>query len=448
MEISGKKVTVVGLARSGVAAANALNSLGARVTVTDKRAEAELGPQCALLAPGIEKALGSHPDGIFTEADLVVISPGVPLDIPPIVKAAQSGVELMGELELAYRLSDSPFIAITGTNGKSTTTTLVGEILKAAGRNVLVGGNLGNALTEEPAALKGRDWVVAEVSSFQLEAIDAFEPRIAAILNITDDHMDRYSSLADYAEAKAQIFANQSHSDVLVVNADDRTVMDLAASSISRKIPFSRARHLREGVYVHEGIVINGIEPGRRIHVINTDEIGIKGAHNLENALAATAICIAAGVQERIIADVLTGFKGLEHRLEPVRELDGVSYINDSKGTNVGAVMKSIESFDSPVILIAGGLDKHSDFTPLVPLVRERVKALVLIGKAADEMERVLGGASRVVRAASMEDAVALSKAEASPGDVVLLSPACASFDMFADFEDRGRKFKEAVRAL
>jgi len=448
MDVNGRRVTVVGLARSGVAAANALNSLGARVTVTDKRTEAELGPQCALLSPGIDRVLGSHPDEIFTGADLVVISPGVPLDIPPVVKAAQAGIELMGELELAYRLSDSPFIAITGTNGKSTTTTLVGEILKAAGLNVLVGGNIGNALTEDPSALNGRDWVVAEVSSFQLEAIDDFEPRIAAILNITDDHMDRYSSLADYTEAKSQIFANQAHSDVLVVNADDKTVMDIALSSISRRIPFSRARHLREGVYIHEGIVINAIEPGRRIHVINTDEIGIKGAHNLENALAATAICVAAGVQERVIADVLARFKGLEHRLEPVRELDGVSYINDSKGTNVGAVIKSLESFDSPVILIAGGLDKHSDFTPLVPVVKERVKALVLIGKAADEMEHVLNGAARVVRAASMEEAVALSKAEASPGDVVLLSPACASFDMFTDFEDRGRKFKGAVQAL
>jgi UDP-N-acetylmuramoylalanine--D-glutamate ligase len=448
MDVKGKNVTVVGLARSGVAAANALVSMGARVTVTDRRPEAELGPQCALLAPDIAKSLGSHPDDIFTGADLVVISPGVPLGIPPIVKAAQAGVELMGELELAYRLSDSPFIAITGTNGKSTTTTLVGEMLKADGLDVLVGGNLGNALTEKPEALTGRDWVVAEVSSFQLEAIDEFNPKIAAILNVTDDHMDRYSSLEDYAVAKAQIFANQSHSDILVLNADDPIVMDLAESSISRKIPFSRTRHLREGVYVHEGIVIDATESGKRIHVINTDEIGIKGAHNLENALAATAICLAAGVHERSIARVLAEFKGLEHRLEPVRELDGVSYINDSKGTNVGAVMKSIESFESPVILIAGGLDKHSDFAPLVPLVKERVKTLVLIGKAADEMERVLGGAARVLRAANMEDAVALSKAEASPGDVVLLSPACASFDMFADFEDRGRKFKEAVMAL
>ncbi len=442
------KVTVIGLARSGVAAANALSSLGAEVTVTDKRTEAELAPGCERLAPGITKVLGSHPDGIFTSADLVVISPGVPLDIPPIVAAAEAGVELIGELELAYMLSDSPFIAITGTNGKSTTTTLVGEILNAAGHNVLVGGNIGNALTEVPEGLVGRDWVVAEVSSFQLEAIDEFKPRIAAILNLTDDHMDRYASMKEYGEAKARIFANQSHSDTLVLNADDPAVMGLAESAISKRILFSARKLLREGVYVHDGMIINSTVPGRRIHVAHTGDIGIKGAHNLENALAATAICLAAGVREPVVAKALSEFKGLEHRLELVRELDGVRYINDSKGTNVGAVMKSLLSFDSPVVLIAGGLDKHSDFTPLVPLVKERVKTLVLIGKAAGAIKAALGDCAQTLGAQSMQEAVTIAKREAVPGDVVLLSPACASFDMFKDFEDRGRQFKEAVYAL
>lgn len=448
LEVKGRKVTVIGLARSGVAAANALSSLGAAVTVTDKRTQDDLASECERLSPGIKKVLGSHPEELFTGADLVVVSPGVPLGIPPIVRAAEAGVELMGELELAYRLSDSPFIAITGTNGKSTTTTLAGEVLKAAGMDVFVGGNLGNALTEEPERLKGRGWVVAEVSSFQLEAIEEFAPRIAAILNITEDHMDRYSSFDEYAKAKALVFANQTAADGLVLNADDPEVMKLAAGAGSRRIYFSRSRPVKGGVYVHDGIVVSEVEPGKRINVMPVDEIGIKGAHNLENALAAIAICVEAGAPMPVIARVLGEFKGLEHRLEFVRELGGVSYVNDSKGTNVGAVMKSLESFDAPVILIAGGLDKHSDFTPLIPLVKERVKTLVLIGKATETMYSALGGSTRAVRASSMEEAVRMSWREARPGDVVLLSPACASFDMFKDFEDRGAKFKEAVWAL
>jgi len=448
IDVKGRDVTVVGLARSGVAAANLLAGMGARVTVTDSKPESALAEQVAKLSPGVARALGAHPDELFTKADLVVISPGVPLTAPPIMKAAEAGVELMGELELAYSVSDSPFIAITGTNGKSTTTTLVGEMLKEAGMKVLVGGNLGNALTDEPDKLMGRDFIVAEVSSFQLEAIDRFRPKIAAILNVTPDHLDRYASMKEYAEAKALVFANQGPADVLVVNADDAITMELRGGAASKTVLFSRKKVLREGVFVHGGSIVNGMNEGSRVNVVPVSELGIKGAHNLENALAATAVAIAAGVPMPVIARTLRMFAGLEHRLEFVRELDGATYMNDSKGTNVGAVEKSLESFDAPVILIAGGLDKHGDFPALGPLVKERVKRLVLIGKAADAIDAAIGSLTETVRADSMEDAVRKSREAASPGDVVLLSPACASFDMFKDFEDRGRKFKEAVNKL
>lgn len=448
MDVRGKKITVMGLARSGVAAANLLAGMGAAVTVTDSKPEPELAAQTARLLPDVAKALGSHPDTLFTGADIVVISPGVPLTAPPIQKAAEAGVLLMGELELAYRVSDSPFIAITGTNGKSTTTTLVGEMLKEAGMSVLVGGNLGNALTDEPAMLMGRDYVVAEVSSFQLEATEEFRPKIAAILNVTPDHLDRYSSMEEYADAKALVFANQGPAETLVINADDPLTMELRKRASAKVVLFSRRKVLREGVFVHGGCIVNGVTEGTRVNVVPVSEVRIKGAHNLENALAATAVAVVAGVPMPVIARTLRSFAGLEHRLEFVRELDGVTYINDSKGTNVGAVEKSLESFESPVILIAGGLDKHSDFTALGPLVKDHVKRLVLIGKAADAIDEAVGMMTDTVRAEDIVDAVAKCRDAASPGDIVMLSPACASFDMFKDFEDRGRKFKEAVMGL
>jgi len=442
-------VTVAGLARSGVGAANLLHSLGAHVTVTDLRDASALAAQTARLLPGIAQVLGSHPDALFTEADLVVVSPGVPSAAPPLIKAAQAGVDVIGELELAYQVSDSPFIAITGTNGKSTTTTLVGEMLKAAGLDVFVGGNLGNALTEEPDKLKGKDYVVAEVSSFQLETIDRFRPKIAAVLNITQDHLDRYFGMEEYTEAKALVFENQQHDDFLVLNADDPPTKALISRAASRPVFFSRKKVLREGVYILNDIIVNGFVPGTRVNVLPVADIRIKGAHNVENALAATAVAAAAGVPMPVVAKVLKEFPGLEHRMEFVRELDGVTWINDSKGTNVGAVEKSLEGFDRPVILIAGGLDKHSDFTVLADVVGQRVKKLILIGKAADAMYEALGSSTDTVKAGySLESAVTIARDSAAPGDVVLLSPACASFDMFRDFEDRGRQFKEMVGKL
>lgn len=448
MNFRNKKVTVVGLARSGAGAANLLHSLGAAVTVTDSKPESALKAFTERLSAGVRAVLGSHPDELFTGADLIVISPGVPLTAPPLVKAAKSGIPVIGELELAYRCSGSPFTAITGTNGKSTTTTLVGLMLKEAGLKAFVGGNLGNALTEEPEMLTGQDYIVAEVSSFQLEAIDKFRPRISAVLNITQDHLDRYKDMDEYAKAKAAVFINQADDDVLVLNADDPPTIALKDAAKCRVIPFSRKTALPSGLYVQDGYIMNSAGTGGPQKVVAVKDIRIKGVHNLENALAAAAIASTAGAGAKAIADVLTSFPGLEHRLEFVRELDGVTYINDSKGTNVGAVEKSVESFDGPVILIAGGLDKHSDFAPLAPLVKKHVKKMILIGKAADVIDQALGKQTDTVRAASLEDAVKTARQSASAGDVVLLSPACASFDMFKDFEDRGRQFKQFVLAL
>ncbi len=443
MNFQDKRVTVVGMARSGIAAARALDALGAQVTITDKKPLADLAAQVkALHNDRIVVEAGGHPERIFLETDLIVLSPGVP-KIALILKAREQGVPVISELELAWLLSESPYIGITGTNGKSTVTTLVGLMLAKAGKKALVAGNIGNALTEDVTLLRGQDWIVAELSSFQLEDIETFRPRIAAILNVTQDHLDRYPDLAAYGEAKARVFMNQQKDDVLVLNFDDPEVKAFAQRTAATIVPFSRLLRFNPGACVHDGQLLYNNE-----RVIRTDEIRIKGVHNLENALAAAALSLLAGADLASVAAVLREYPGLEHRLEFVRKRNGVNYINDSKGTNVGAVAKSVEGFTHPILLIAGGLDKGSDFSPLYNLFAEKVKLLILIGKAAEKMEEVLGSATETVRAASLEEAVRIAAEQAQLGDVVLLSPACASFDMFKDFEDRGRKFKEAVKKL
>lgn len=441
-DFKNKRATVVGLARSGVAAARALHAQGAVVTVTDKKPLDQLAAQVKALGAGIAVEAGGHPDSVFFEADLIVLSPGVP-KLPQVLIARSRGIKVISELELAWMLSDSPYIGITGTNGKSTVTTLVGLMLGKALKKVQVAGNIGNALTEDVSQLAGKDWIVAELSSFQLEDIDAFRPRIAAILNITQDHLDRYRDMTEYGEAKARIFMNQRKEDFLVLNFDDPEVKAFTQRTAATIVPFSRLLRFNPGACVLDGHLLYNNQ-----RVIRADEIRIKGVHNLENALAATALALSAGADIASVAAVLREYPGLEHRLEFVRKRNGVTYINDSKGTNVGAVVKSVEGFTHPVILIAGGLDKGSDFSPLYNLFAEKVKLLILIGKAADKMEDVLGSATETIRAASLAEAVQIAAEQAVSGDVVLLSPACASFDMFKDFEDRGRQFKEAVKKL
>lgn len=489
LRMKGDKVLVVGLARSGVGSANLLSNLGYRVCVTDKKQASGLEPSIRQLNPSVELYLGGYPESL-NNIGLVVVSPGVPLSCEPVIKAREKGIKVIGEFELAYKATMSSelralgsvkkpeFLAVTGTNGKSTTTTLLDWMLRKSGFKTLFGGNIGNALTEEivkavwgqgtgdsgsegtsaaASHLAHYDYIVAEVSSFQLETIDEFRPFGAVILNITPDHLDRYCSIAEYRDAKAAVSLNQQEDDFLVLNADDPEINKVRSEKleIRSKKPdmfyFSRQEKVR-GVYLKNGVIYCNFPDSSLLTshfpLINANEIRIKGVHNMENAMAASAMAILAGCSPENVKESLNEFPGLEHRLEFVREFEGVRYINDSKGTNVGAVIKSLESFKEPVILIAGGRDKAGDFSPLVPLVRDKVKTLVLIGEAAGKIMKALGGLTDTIIASDIKDAVNVAKKKAAEGDVVLLSPACASFDMFKDFEDRGRQFKQAVMGL
>jgi len=470
--IKDKHVTVVGLARSGTGAANLLSELGAIVTVTDIKTEDQLKDFIPGLKPSVRLALGSHPKDIFTKADVLIISPGVPLDIPPIAMAAKRGVPIIGELELAYQVIRSQkteyrkqieFLAVTGTNGKSTTTALLDFMMKKGGYKTILGGNIGNALTEEIYKQRAKskeqnvDYIVAEASSFQLESIKDFRPKGAAIVNITPDHLDRYHSLEEYRNAKAKICENQGTGDFLVLNHDDPETMKvksekLKVKSVKPKIFFFSRKEEVNGIYLKNEVVYCSFQDPtpdtRHPALIKADEIKIKGVHNLENAMAASAMALLAGCPMEAVIDSLKEFHGLEHRLEFVRELHGVSYFNDSKGTNVGAVMKSLESFSGPIILIAGGRDKAGDFSLMRQLVSERVKAIVLMGEASEKIGKAVGDLTETVQAKDLKEAVAVSRKLSAEGDVVLLSPACASFDMFRDFEDRGRQFKKIIMEM
>jgi UDP-N-acetylmuramoylalanine--D-glutamate ligase len=474
-----KNITVVGLARSGVGAANLLASLGAKVTVTDMKKPDQLQAFINALSPEVSLSLGSHPEGLFKSADLIVISPGVPLDIAPLSIARSGRVRIIGELELAYQVMKSldrivlpEFLAVTGTNGKSTTTALLDAMLRAGGINTILGGNIGNSIAAEiHDQLAGNlgaapvRYIVAELSSFQLETIEAFRPKGAAILNITPDHLDRYHEMNSYIEAKCRISESQGSGDYLVLNADDPYTPELERIiRRDRRGPqifyFSRRGRV-EGIYYERGGIRFNLPPGKLSLVSESLALPdkafspdpasfvIKGVHNIENAMAAALMAYLAGCSIGGIKTALETFPGLEHRLEFVRELDGVRYINDSKGTNVGAVLKSLEGFTEPVILIAGGRDKDSDFSLLRPLVREKVKRLVLVGDAAEKIAKAVCDLVACERAGfDFRKAIGMARAAAEPGDVVLLSPACASFDMFRDFEDRGRQFKSMVMDL
>jgi UDP-N-acetylmuramoylalanine--D-glutamate ligase len=479
-ELKDKKVTVVGLGRSGVGAANLLTDLGALVIVTDVRGEDELKDFVRRLRPSVRRLLGSHPENIFTEADMIVISPGVPHALPQLVKADARGIPIIGELELAYRILSNTlsisgvglrFLAVTGTNGKSTTTALLDFMMNKGGYRTMLGGNIGYALTEEigkavnshQVSVVGKescnsnlstiDYIVAEISSFQLETIQKFRPQVAVVVNITPDHLDRYHSLQEYSDAKARIFENQGDGDFLVLNWDDPETIKVAKEKLDVKhekpriFYFSRQGEV-DGVYSKDGVVYCTIPDLCTTSLIRADEIRIKGVHNLENAMAASAMALLAGCSINVVRESLKEFAGLEHRLEFVRELNGVRYFNDSKGTNVAAVMKSLESFSGPVLLIAGGRDKAGEFAQLKTLVKERVKALILIGEAAGKIHKALGDLTSTVMAEELKEAVQISRNMAEQGDVVLLSPACASFDMFENFEDRGRQFKKFVMEL
>ncbi len=448
MKLDGQKVLVVGLARTGLATARFLKERGALVSATDIKQSQEIGPEAGreIDAMGLRVEWGGHREETFLDQDLIVASPGVDLAIGPIRKAMSKGVPVLSEIELASCFIRAPIVAVTGTNGKTTTVLLLGAMLKEDGRRVGVGGNVGEPLILFAGEKKEWEALVVEISSFQLEAIETFRPRISILLNVTEDHLDRYTSYADYIEAKSRIFVNQRPEDDAVLNGDDPTVMRLAEPVKARKSFFSlREKENRTAFYDRPDIRLR-TEEGEETYSIS--EAPLKGVHNVENMMAATTAARLFGCSRRAVQDTLNRFEGIEHRLEFVRELEGVRYYNDSKGTNVGSVVKSLESFSGPVILIAGGKDKEGDLSPLKELIRNRVRELVLIGDAKERMARELGGLTETRTAKTLEEAVLLARAAAKSGEIVLLSPACSSFDMFKDYKERGRVFKEAVNRL
>ena len=456
MDLKDKRALVVGLGKSGVASALFLNAHGARVTVSDSKPEAELRNEILLLLEhGIAVETGGHGDRTFRDQDLIVVSPGVPFDSPQLVQARSLGESVIGEIELAARFLPGPIAAITGANGKTTTTALAGEILAASKLPVLVGGNIGTPAISFVDQATAKTWIVLEVSSFQLETIVNFRPRIAVILNITPDHLDRHKTFANYIGAKARIFENQRAEDFTVLNADDPTTVGLAERTLAQRFLFSRKKEVGAGAFVRNGIIFFR-SPERRttndqrleVEIMPLSETPLKGAHNLENVLAAICIGMLAGCPPEHIRHAVQNFKAVEHRLEFVAQVAGVDYFNDSKATNVDATIKALESFTANIHLILGGNDKGSDYTVLNDLLRARVKRVYTIGAAAAKIESQIQGATEIDRAETLETAVQRASASAVPGDVVLLAPACASFDQFQNYEHRGTVFKEVVQSL
>lgn len=444
MELKGKKVLVIGLARTGRECARFLVDQGASVTVSDLRPEAELKDEVNSLAGlPIRYFFGAEERRWLEGIDCVIPSPGVAAENPLLSEAAASGIPVLSEIELAYRFFRAPLVAVTGTNGKSTTTTLIGEMVKAGGQKVFVGGNLGTPFI---GAVSGEwDWGVLEISSFQLEWIERFRPRIAVLLNVTEDHLDRYTTFDDYRRAKERIFEAQSEGEFAVLNREDPRVWALKANVKARVISFGFAE-VSEGAYATANMIV--WRDGANEERFPLADVKIQGVHNVENMMAAVAAAKLAGIARQPIQQTLESFPGLEHRLEFVREKDGVSYYNDSKGTNVGAVVKSLAGFSAPVILIAGGVDKGGDYGPLEEGIKRKVRRLVLFGAAKNVIARALGPLTETVIVENLTAAVGDAAAAARAGDVVLLSPACSSFDQFRNYAERGRSFKNLVQAL
>ncbi len=439
---------VAGFARTGIATVRFLLGKGAKVKVSEKKTEEELGDSRKTLRGfPIEWELGGHTLPFFSGVDLIVVSPGVSKDLNPLKEARERGTPVISEVELAYRFLHPPLIAITGTNGKTTTTTLIGEMLRASGKSVFVGGNIGNPLIEYVAGSQKDEWVVAEISSFQLEGILQFRPNISILLNLTEDHLDRYDHFQDYVQTKGKIFQNQGKEDYAVLNADDPLTFQFAHQVASQVILFSTQRMVSWGCFLAgRAMIFQGMNGERERFAL--DQLKIRGDHNLENIMAAAAACKLCGCPKEPMQKVINEFPGLEHRLEWVRDIGEVSFFNDSKGTNVGSVVKSLMSFQEPIFLIAGGRDKGGDYSPLKKLIAERVKGMALIGEAKEKMFDALGGLTETVKVETLAEAVYWASSRAVGGDVVLFSPACSSFDMFKNYQDRGEQFKSIVRGL
>ncbi len=448
LDVKGKRVLVVGLGKSGVASAIFLKDRGARVSVSDAKTEDQLRSAIpVLLDKGISVETGGHGERTFRDQDLIVVSPGVPSDVPQLEKARAQGIPVIGEVELASRFLKGHILAITGSNGKTTTTALAGEIIGMGGYEVLVGGNIGTPAIALVADSTSDTYNVLEISSFQLESIDGFHPEIAVILNITPDHLDRHHSFDAYVLAKTRIFENQTAQDHAVLNADDATCAGLAGKTRAQVHWFSRKKAVERGSFMRDGKIF-WREDGDNLEVMPASGITLKGTHNLENVLAAVCVGRIVGCEPHRIRRAVEEFKAVEHRLEYVATIQGVEYYNDSKATNVDATIKALESFPGNIHIILGGQDKGSDYSVLKDLLRSRTKRVYTIGAAAEKIESQIAGAVPVFRAETLETAVKRAAESAASGDIVLLAPACASFDQFESYEHRGHAFKEAVHAL
>lgn len=447
MELKGKNIVVVGLARTGVAVARFLAERGAMVTVTDMKDEAALAPHLERLAGlAINYVLGRHDKESFLNADLIVVSPGVPMEIEPLKLARARKRQVISEIELASRFIDATLVAITGTNGKTTTTTLTGEIFRGCGFTTFVGGNIGNALIDLVTSAAEVERVIVELSSFQLEGIEQFHPHVSVLLNITEDHLDRYATFQDYMDAKARIFANQTAADFAVLNMDDPLVAGYAGKLRARVVPMSRQEEQSQGIFHRDGIIT--FRWDGREEQFPVAGYRLKGVHNLDNIMAALAATLLLGCDAARAQAAVSAFPGLPHRMELVATINGIPWYNDSKGTNVGSVVKSLESFAGGVTLIAGGKDKGGDYAPLAPLVKERVEHMILIGEAKEIIGKALGHLTDTRAAGTLDEAVEFAHRLTAPGGVVLFSPACSSFDMFRNYEERGERFASLARAI
>lgn len=440
-----KKVSVIGAARSGQASAVELKKLGAHPFLSESKPAEKFTETIRLLdKSGIDYEFGGHTNRVY-DCDLIVTSPGVPQSSGVLAEATKRNIKIISELELGFQLCKGKVLAITGSNGKTTTTSLVGEIFKHSSLTGAVAGNIGNPFVAIAGSIGPDDWAILEVSTFQLEWIEKFKPHVAAVLNITPDHLDRHGSMENYITLKLKVFANQNGTNVSVLNSDNDILRGFKPRSETWM--FSTKHEIENGCFIEKDMIVLNYHD-KKEEIIKIDEIGIRGPHNLANACAASACCAAAGIDNETIAKGLRSFKGVEHRLEQVGLMGGVSFVNDSKATNVDAVYWALQSVSPPIILIAGGRDKDSDFRSLRELIKEKVKAVVLLGEAADKIARAFDGCTEIYRAETIADAASKAYKAAKPAGTVLLSPACASFDMFDNYEHRGQAFKQAVKKL
>jgi UDP-N-acetylmuramoylalanine--D-glutamate ligase len=447
IELAGKQVLVVGLARTGIATALFCAARGARVTATEERPESQIAETSAKLrAAGVTLELGGHKAQTFIEQDLIVPSPGVPPTMAALAAARVIGIPVWSELELAWRFLRGRLVCITGSNGKTTTTSLIGHILETAGLPVQVAGNIGTPLISRVDVSSDSGFTVVEASSFQLESIVAFRPDVAVLLNITPDHLDRHGSLEEYGRAKVRMFENQTEEDAAILNADDAAALRYAPSR-PQVFWFSRQKRVASGCFLRDDEIVFRRD-GAETVLLRREDIGLRGDHNVENVLAAAAAATLAGVEPAAIVEGVCSFAGVEHRIEFVATISGVEYFNDSKATNVDATLKALDAFPGNLLVILGGKDKGCDYTILRKSLRQHARMVLLIGAAAEKIESQLGGVVPVERAGTMARAVELAEESARPGDTVLLAPACASFDQFESYEHRGRVFKQLVRSL